>query len=104
MYSLRCSRLPTCALVRPSATTRSTRQRDPVVRPLEKLNAQVLLELPHLLADGGLSDTETLGGAPEMELLGDATKYRRWRSSMPKPRRLHHVGRAPRWFSGWRVI
>jgi hypothetical protein len=82
MYSLRCSRLPTCALVRPSATTRSTRQRDPVVRPLEKLNAQVLLELPHLLADGGLSDTETLGGAPEMELLGDGDE-------VPKVAELH---------------
>jgi hypothetical protein len=28
------------------------RQRHPAVRPLEELNAQLLLELAHLLADG----------------------------------------------------
>ena len=56
------------------------RQRDLVVRPIQEPNAQLLLEVVHLLADGRLADSQTVSGAPEVQLIGDGDEV----AKMPK--------------------
>jgi hypothetical protein len=46
-------------------------QPDPAARTVEELDAQLLLQSPHLLAQRGLGDVLALRGPAEMQLLGD---------------------------------
>ena len=47
------------------------RELDPSLRPVEQCDAELLLELAHLLAERRLRDPHAGGGAPEVQLLGD---------------------------------
>jgi len=46
-------------------------ERDAALRAVEELDAQLLLELAHLLADGRLRDVKPVGCTAEVQLLGD---------------------------------
>jgi hypothetical protein len=49
-------------------------QLHPVLRPSQELQAEQLLEGAHLAAERGLADVEAVGGAAEVQLVGDGDK------------------------------
>ena len=46
-------------------------QRDAAGRAVDEQDAELALQTPELLADGGLHDVQPLGGTAEVQLLGD---------------------------------
>jgi hypothetical protein len=44
------------------------------LRPVEQLDADVLLELPDLLAQRGLTDVQALSGLSEVQGVGDGDR------------------------------
>src|SRR3954469_15351498 len=87
-------------------------QRDAAVRAVEEPDAELVLELADLLADGRLGDVEPLPGAAEVQLFGDGdevpemAEFHRWALFTPWPRSPPAAGRgagrsrAPGWAQG----
>jgi hypothetical protein len=70
-------------------------QRDASSSPMEKIDAQLELELPDLLAQRGLSEMQTLGRTPEVQLLGDGNE-------VAKSTKLHGLASSGR--RAWRAL
>src|SRR3954453_18643874 len=74
-------------------------QRDAAVRAVEEPDAELVLELADLLADGRLGDVEPLPGAAEVQLFGDGdevpemAEFHRWAPFTPSAPSAPSAGR-----------